>query len=162
MEIAQPILKKIDKHKIMETYYPILYLIVSFAIAIFSVLLIVKLWNSRSALESQLIGIWVNESQTMRILLHHIDSVFQGDVVWIDSIKRNQQYMLGARVIKNLTLKTIVQGSTGIYIDPKSNEELPFRIWFQGKGRLKLALISKVGGRNKVVREERWFQLQSD
>ncbi|MBX2941635.1 MAG: DUF2147 domain-containing protein [Cyclobacteriaceae bacterium] len=144
----------------METYYPILYLIVSFAIAVFSALLIFKLKNSKSRLESQLTGIWVNESQTMRILLHNIDSVFQGDIIWINSIKSDQQHVLGARLIKDLILKTIAQGSAGIYVDPKNGEELPFRIWFKGKGRLKIALIKKVSGKEKVVREEEWSQLQ--
>jgi len=143
----------------METYYPIFYLIVSFAIAVVSALLAYKLRNSKTTLESRLTGIWVNESQTMRILIHHIDSIFQGEVVWINSIKHNQQHMLGAKMIKELALKTIVQGSTGIYIDPISGEELPFRMWFHGKGRLKLAVINKVNGKNKVVKEEQWFQL---
>lgn len=145
--------------RIMETYYPILYLILSFAIAVFSTLLAFRLRNSKTALESRLTGIWVNESQTMRILLHHIDSIFQGDVVWIKSIEHNHQHMLGTKMIKELALKTVAQGSTGIYIDPKSGEELPFRLWFQGKGRLKLAVINKVDGKNMVVKEERWFQL---
>ncbi|MEQ8362704.1 MAG: hypothetical protein RIF39_03495 [Cyclobacteriaceae bacterium] len=143
----------------METYYPILYLIVSFAIAVVSSLLAYKLINSKTTLESRLTGIWVNESQTMRILLHHIDSIFQGEVVWINSIKTNQQHMLGAKMIKQLVLKTVVQGSTGIYIDPKTGQELPFRMWFHGKGRVKLAVIGKVDGKDKVVKEERWFQL---
>ncbi|MFZ1807599.1 MAG: hypothetical protein WAU36_10275 [Cyclobacteriaceae bacterium] len=143
----------------METYYPILYLIVSFAIAVVTALLAFQLRNSKTTLESRLTGIWVNESQTMRILLHHIDSIFQGEVVWINSIKHNQQHVLGTKMIKELALKTIVQGSTGIYIDPKTGKELPFRMWFHGKGRLKLAVINKVDGKNKVVKEEQWFQL---
>ncbi len=146
----------------METYYPILYLIVSFAIAIFSLLLVFKLRNSKAKLESRLTGIWVNETQSKRILLHHIDSVFHGDIIWINSIQGNQQHMLGTRMIKGLALKTIAQGSTGIYIDPNNGEELPFRIWFKGNGRLKMALITKVNGREKVVKEERWYQLQEN
>lgn len=143
----------------METYYPILYLIVTFAIAVVSALLAYQLRNSKASLESRLTGIWVNESQTMRILLHHIDSIFQGDVVWINSIQHNHQHLLGTKMIKELALKTIAQGSTGIYVDPKSGEELPFRLWIHGKGRLKLAVMNKVDGKIRVVKEERWFQL---
>lgn len=143
----------------METYYPILYLAVSFAIAVASAVLAIKLKNSKSSLESRLTGIWVNESQSMRILLHHIDSIFQGEVIWINSVKGNQQHLLGTKMIKELVLKRIAQGSTGIYIDPISGEELPFKMWFHGKGKLKLAFINKVNGKNKVIREEQWFQL---
>lgn len=143
----------------METYYPILYLIVTFAIAVVSALLAYQLRNSKASLESRLTGIWVNESQTMRILLHHIDSIFQGDVIWINSIQHNHQHLLGTKMIKELALKTIAQGSTGIYVDPKSGEELPFRLWIHGKGRLKLAVMNKVDGKIRVVKEERWFQL---
>ncbi|MEZ4947437.1 MAG: hypothetical protein R2804_18010 [Cyclobacteriaceae bacterium] len=143
----------------METYYPILYLIVSFAIAVASVVLAFRLRYSKTTLESRLTGVWVNESQTMRILLHHIDSIFQGEVVWINSIQNNQQHILGAKMIKELVLRTIAQGSTGIYVDPKTGHELPFRMWFHGKGRLKLAVINKIDGKNKVVKEEQWFQL---
>jgi hypothetical protein len=143
----------------MQTYYPILYLIVSFAIAVASVILAFRLRYSKTTLESRLTGVWVNESQTMRILLHHIDSIFQGEVVWINSIQNNQQHILGAKMIKELVLRTIAQGSTGIYVDPKTGQELPFRMWFHGKGRLKLAVINKIEGKNKVVKEEQWFQL---
>ncbi|MEP2668252.1 MAG: hypothetical protein ABJH04_04620 [Cyclobacteriaceae bacterium] len=143
----------------METYYPVLYLITSFAIAIVSAMVANSLRNSKSTLESHLTGVWVNESQTMRILLHQIDSIFQGEVVWINSIKNNHQHMLGTKMIKELELNKIVQGSTGIYIDPQSGEELPFRLWLHGRGKLKLAVINKVNGKNRVVKEERWFQL---
>lgn len=142
----------------METYYPLIYLLGSFLIAVFAVVMAYKFKNSKSDLESKLTGLWVNESQTMRILLHHIDSVFQGDVVWVNSVQQNNK-MLGAQLIKDLTLKRLVQGSSGIYIDPHSGDQLPFRLWLQGKGRLKLAVIDKIEGKNMIVKEEKWFQL---
>lgn len=159
METDKLLLNALLTINFMETYYPILYLIITFAIAIVSAMLANSLRNSKSALESRLTGLWVNESQTMRILLHQIDSIFQGEVVWVNSIKNNQQHMLGNKMIKELVLKKIVQGSTGIYIDPKSGEELPFRLWLHGKGKLKLAVINKINGKDMVVKEEQWFQL---
>lgn len=143
----------------METYYPLLYLIVSFAIAVASVILAITLRNSRADLEARLTGLWVNESQTIRILIHHIDSVFQGEVVWINSVKSVQQQILGTKMIKDMALKSNIQGSTGIYIDPDSGIELPFKMWFKGKGTIKLAVIHKINGKDKVLKEERWFQL---
>lgn len=143
----------------METYYTLLYLMVTFAIAVASVILAIKLRNSRTDLEARLTGLWVNESQTIRILMHHIDSVFQGDVVWINSVNSVQQQILGTKMIKDLALKSIVQGSSGIYIDPTTGVELPFKMWFKGKGSIKLAIIHKINGKDRILKEERWFQL---
>lgn len=159
METDKLLMNELLTINFMETYYPILYLIITFAIAIVSVMLASSLRNSKSTIESHLTGLWVNESQTVRILLHQIDSIFQGEVVWVNSIKNNQQHVLGTKMIKELVLKNIVQGSTGIYIDPKSGEELPFRLWLHGKGKLKMAVINKVNGKDMVVKEEQWFQL---
>ena len=143
----------------METYYPILYLLVSFAIAMVSTLIVFKWGHSRVKMESRLTGVWVNESQTMRILLHHINSVFQGDVVWINSVKSNHQHLLGSRMIKDLVLKRIAQGSNGTYVDLQNGKEMPFRVWFQGKGRLKIVVMKKANGRDMVLKEEQWYQL---
>jgi len=143
----------------VETYYPILYLLVSFAIAMVSTLIVFKWGHSRVKMESRLTGVWVNESQTMRILLHHINSVFQGDVVWINSVKSNHQHLLGSRMIKDLALKRIAQGSYGTYVDLKNGKEMPFRVWFQGKGRLKIVVMKKANGREMVLKEEQWYQL---
>lgn len=142
----------------METYYPLLYLLGSFLVAVLAATIAYRLKNLMSDFENNLTGIWVNESQTIRILLHHIDSVFQGEVVWVNSVNQNNR-MLGARMIKDLALRRLVQGSSGIYIDPDSGVELPFRLWFQGKGRLKFAVIDKIEGKDMVVKEEKWFQL---
>jgi len=142
----------------MEAFYPALYMIVTFAITIISVIVAYKLRNGTADLESRLTGVWVNETQTTRIVLHHIDSIFQGEVVWVNSVRPTNQ-ILGSKIIKDLQLKRLVQGSAGIYIDPVSGTEMPFQMWFHGKGRLKFALIDKVNGKDKVVREERWFRL---
>ncbi len=143
----------------METYYPLFYIFFSVAIAVFSIVAVFKLRNSKSEMEASLTGIWVNDSQTMRILMHHFDSIFQGDVIWVNSDKPNQPNILGAKLIKDLELKQLFQGSAGIYVDLESGLELPFRLWFNGKGRLKFDIIERVDGKDKVVKVEKWFRI---
>ncbi len=144
----------------METYYSAIYLVISLAIAAVSISIAVRLTARHSNREALLTGIWVNESQTVRILLHHIDSVFQGKVVWVSSVQTNP-VLLGSNLIKDLSLKPIFQGSSGIYIDPSTGGEFPFQLWFRGDGELKLSVINKVNGKDSVVKEERWYQLKA-
>ncbi len=142
----------------METFYPVLYMAITFAITVFSVVVVIKLKNGVADIESKLTGIWVNESQSMRIVLHHLDSIFQGEVVWVSSVQPTNN-ILGFKMIRDLEVKKLVQGSRGIYADPLSGVEKPFQMWLQGGGRLTFTVIDKVNGKDKIVKQESWFRL---
>jgi len=62
-------------------------------------------------------------------------------------------------MIKGLVVKPFTQGSRGVYVDPVTKMENRFQIWFHGRGRLKMVLISKINGRDEIIREEKWFRL---
>ena len=141
----------------METLYPIMYMAATVVIVVASVILVVMLVNSTSNVKAKLLGMWINEPQTIRILIHQIDSEFQGKIVWVNSNEKTQ--MLGHTLLKDLVIKSFVQGSSGIYIDPISKEEFAFRLWFRGKGIIKMTLNNKVNGRDELLREEKWFRL---
>jgi hypothetical protein len=140
----------------METKYQILFMVAAFVIVVASVVIVIMLMNSSAKLQTKIAGMWINESQSTRILIHENDSVFQGDIVWVNEVQKSQ--ILGFNMIKGLVLKSLGQGSTGVYVDPITKMENPFQIWFQGKGRLKMVLMNKVNGRDEILREEKWFR----
>lgn len=142
----------------METYYPLLYMLAAF---FGSVLLIVGFYHMRSVvpdMESRLTGVWVNDAETMRIVIHNVDSIFQGEIVWADANLQKRQ-LLGFTLIRDLAIKKLFQGSSGVYADPINGLELPFQMWWKGRKSIKLSLIGKVNGQNKVIREELWHQI---
>lgn len=140
----------------MNSYSTIFYLIGAFFIAVPLVYLAFKFRDRASDFESRLTGIWTNESKTLRILIHNIDSVFQGNVIWVDTNYRKEA-LLGATVIRDLELRVLAQGSSGIYVDPENGMELPFQLWLNGNGTIRLSVLSKIRGKNQVIKEEKWF-----
>jgi len=66
---------------------------------------------------------------------------------------------LGAKMIRELSLKSFFQGSSGIYIDPLSGMESHFKLWVTGSNQLKLSVIQKINGREMVMKEEKWFKV---
>lgn len=143
--------------KNMNTLFPILIMAGTFAIVTASAVVIGMLMNSSSRVRTKLAGMWINESQTIRILIHEIDSVFQGDIIWVNEIQKSQ--ILGFSLIQGLAKKSFAQGCKGVYVDPTTMVNNPFQIWFQGSGRLKMVLTRKVNGRDEVLREEKWFKI---
>lgn len=141
----------------METKYQILFMAAMFIVVVASTVVVFMLINSSASLRTKIAGMWVNESQSTRILIHETDAVFQGDIIWVNEVQ--QSHMLGFNMIKGLVIKSFGQGSRGVYVDPVTKKESPLQIWFQGKGRLKMVLISKVNGRDEIIREEKWFRL---
>ncbi len=141
----------------METIYPIVFMVAAFVIVVASAAIVIMLMNSTTRMQTKLAGMWINETQSTRILIHEVDSVFQGDIIWVSEIQKS--HILGFNMIKGLVVKSFAQGSRGVYVDPLTKEENPFQIWFHGKGRLKIALISKINGRDEIIREEKWFRL---
>lgn len=128
-----------------------------FIVVVASAAVVFMLMNSSARLRTKIAGMWVNESQSTRILIHETDSIFQGDIIWVNEI--HQSHILGFNLIKGLVVKSFAQGSKGVYVDPITKTENPFQIWFDGRGRLKMVLISKVNGQNEIIREEKWFRL---
>lgn len=141
----------------METLYPILYMAATLAIVASSVLVVIMLVNSTSKMETKLEGMWVNESQTMRILIHQIDSEFQGKIVWVSSLQKDK--LLGRNLFKDLVMKSFAQGCTGVYVAPETDKEFAFRLWFSGRGIIKMTLLSKEKGPDNILREEKWFRI---
>ena len=142
----------------METYYPLMYMLGAFVGSVLLVIGYYRVHNNLSDMESRLTGVWVNDSHTMRIIIHNVDSVFQGEIVWADSHHHVNQ-LLGATLIKDLVMRKLFQGSTGIYSDPFKGIEMPFQMWWKGRKSIKFSLIDKVNGRNRVIREEVWHQI---
>lgn len=142
---------------IMETLYPILYMAATLAIVASSVVVVIMLVNNTSRMEARLEGMWVNESQTMRILIHQMDDEFQGKIIWVSSVQKDK--LLGRTLFKDLVLKSFVQGSTGIYVAPETDKEFAFRLWFSGKGIIKMTLLNKEKGPDNILREEKWFRI---
>lgn len=128
-----------------------------FILVVASAVVVFMLMNSSAQLRTRITGMWVNESQSTRILIHETDAVFQGDIIWVNEIQ--QSHMLGFNMIKGLVMNSFAQGSRGVYVDPVTKSENPFQIWFHGRGRLKMVLISKINGRDEIIREEKWFRL---
>lgn len=142
---------------IMETLYPILYMAATLTIVASSVVVVIMLVNSTSSMGTKLEGMWVNESQTMRILIHQIDSEFQGKIIWVSSVQKDK--LLGHTLFKDLVMKSFVQGRTGIYVVPETEKEFAFRLWFSGKGMIKMTLLNKEKGPDNILREEKWFRI---
>lgn len=142
----------------MEPYYPLIYMLAVFFGSVLLVVAFYRMRNELTDMESRLTGVWVNEAQTMRIIIHNVDSAFQGEIVWADSHLQGKQ-LLGTTLIRDLVMKKLFQGSTGIYSDPFKRIEMPFQMWWKGRKRIKFSLIDKVNGRNRVIREETWHQI---
>jgi len=141
----------------MEAYKEVIYL-VSALIGVVSVSLLIYKFRQRLVnMEAKLVGIWTNESKSLRILFHEIDSVFQGKVIWVDA-NHSDKGLLGFTIVRDLVLRNFFQGSSGVYTDPFNREEMLFQLWFKGSSSLKLAVISSLDGR--VLREENWRKIQ--
>ncbi len=142
----------------METYYPIIYMIVVFVVVVLGMLFALNVRNARTDLDTRLTGLWTNEAHTIRIILHHEDSVFQAEVVWAD-LKLVGKELLGFKIIKHLMHSKLQYKSMGVYVDPITEMEYPVQIYWKGKGKMKLAVMTKLNGRNEVLREEEWYRI---
>ncbi|MEQ8302598.1 MAG: hypothetical protein RIB47_04340 [Cyclobacteriaceae bacterium] len=140
----------------MEAYKEVIYL-VSALVGVVSVSFLVYKFRQRLGnMEARLAGIWTNESKSLRVLFHEIDSVFQGKVIWVDT-HLSDQGLLGLTIVKDLVLKSFMQGSNGVYTDPFNGEEMFFQLWLKGTKSLKLSVISREDGR--VLKEENWLKI---
>jgi uncharacterized protein (DUF2147 family) len=78
-----------------------------------------------------LTGIWFSESLNVRILIHSIDSVFQGSVVWANGMDQ----LLGTRVVENLRFNKSNVGF-GKYSDPFTGKKYEIKMNLSRKGKL--------------------------
>jgi hypothetical protein len=92
-------------------------------------------------------GLWFNESLNIRILLHDIDSVFQGSVVWANGIDK----FLGMRIVENVRFDKrnigkmrIVENvrfdkrniGKGLYSDPLTGNQFEIQLNVNRKGMI--------------------------
>lgn len=141
----------------METLFPVAFVVAALIMVGLVAFFVIGFINKASSLESKLTGIWINESETQRIILHHIDSIFQADIVWMGN-KENER-LLGFRMIKNLVPKKFSLSISGTYTDPSTGSEHPVKLRWYGGSRIKLDVFSKINGRLKVIKREIWRQM---
>ncbi len=95
------------------------------------VLLVNKLESSPVSLDFG--GIWLNESQNIRILLHDVDSVFQGSVIWANGMDK----LLGFKVVENLRFDRSKKGK-GKYSDPITGKQYEINLSMKRKGLIQI------------------------
>ncbi len=95
------------------------------------VLLINKLESTPASLDFG--GIWLNESLNIRILLHDVDSVFQGSVIWANGMDK----LLGYKVVENLKFDRSKKGK-GSYSDPLTGEHYEISLSMKRKGLIQV------------------------
>lgn len=106
-------------------------LLISFVVVALGVMVLVLLINKLESTPVSLDfgGIWLNEAQNIRILLHDVDSVFQGSVIWANGRDR----ILGFKVVENLRFDKSKKGK-GKYADPLTGEQFEISLSMKRKG----------------------------
>jgi hypothetical protein len=79
-------------------------------------------------------GIWLNESMNIRILLHDVDSVFQGSVIWANGMDK----ILGFKVVENLRFDRSKKGK-GKYSDPITGQQFEINMRLKRKGLISIS-----------------------
>jgi len=105
--------------------------------------------------QHSIVGVWFNERLNIRILMYDVDSVFQGSIVWADSLNNS---ILGTRVVKNLRIG-FFKICKGTYVDPVTSKEYDVKLQLKGKTIMKLTAFDKVT-HNKAFSQE-WTLLKS-
>jgi hypothetical protein len=110
-------------------------LLISFVVVALGVMGLVLLINK---LESTPVsmdfgGIWLNEAQNIRILLHDVDSVFQGSVIWANGMDK----LLGFKVVENLRFDKSKKGK-GRYSDPLTGQNYEICLSLKRKGLIQI------------------------
>ncbi len=103
------------------------------------ILFIVREQFSDADFQHSLVGVWFNEHLNMRILMYDVDSVFQGSVVWADSLNNS---ILGTRVVENLRIG-FFKICKGTYVDPVTSKEYDVKLQLKGKTIMKLTAFDK-------------------
>ena len=110
-------------------------LLISFVVVALGVLILVLLVNKLESTPVSLDfgGIWLNEAQNIRILLHDVDSVFQGSVIWANGMDK----ILGFKVVENLRFDRSKKGK-GKYSDPMTGEQFEIFLSMKRKGLIQI------------------------
>ncbi len=119
------------------------------------ILFIVREQFSDADFQHSLVGVWFNEHLNVRILMYDVDSVFQGSVVWADSLNNS---ILGTRVVENLRVG-FFKICKGTYVDPVTSKEYDVKLQLKGKTVMKLTAFDK-GTHNEAFSQE-WKLLKS-
>jgi len=110
-------------------------LLISFVVAALGILGLILIVNKIESSPASLIfgGIWLNESQNIRILLHEVDSVFQGSVIWANGTDK----LLGFKVVENLRFDRSKKGK-GNYSDPITGKHYEIDLSMKRKGLIEI------------------------
>jgi hypothetical protein len=120
------------------------------------VISLVVLINKLESTPASLIfgGIWLNEALNIRMLLHDIDSEFQGSVIWANGVDK----LLGFKMVKNLRFSKSKKGK-GKYIDPLTGQQYEINLKLKRKG---IILINGyLPNSNNLVFSQEWKQFTS-
>ena len=129
---------------------------ISFVMVVMAVIGLVVLINKLESSPASLIfgGIWLNESLNIRMLLHDIDSEFQGSVIWANGVDK----LLGFKMIKNLKFNKSKKGQ-GKYVDPLTGQQYEINLRLKRKG---LILINAYHpNSNSLAFSQEWKQFIS-
>jgi hypothetical protein len=110
-------------------------LLISFVVVALGVMGLVLLINKLESTPASLDfgGIWLNEALNIRILLHDVDSVFQGSVIWANGMDK----ILGFKVVENLRFDRSKKGK-GKYSDPITGEQFEISLSMKRKGLIQI------------------------
>lgn len=103
------------------------------------ILFIVREQFSDADFQHSLVGVWFNEHLNVRILMYDVDSVFQGSVVWADSLNNS---ILGVRVVENLRVG-FFKICRGTYVDPITSKEYDVKLQLKSKSIMKLTAFDR-------------------
>ncbi len=108
---------------------------ISFVLIVLSVVGVVLIINRFGSTQHSLdfAGIWQNEALNIRILLHDIDSEFQGSVIWANGMDK----LLGFKVVKHLKFNGSKKGK-GTYSDPLTGQQFEINLTMKRKGLIQI------------------------
>jgi hypothetical protein len=134
-------------------------LMIYFLVVIISTGILVALFlrfrYAEANFESKIIGIWTNESNTMRVLIYGINSHYQGDVIWTRNM---EEKVLGLGVIRNMIVKYSSFGE-GLYVDPLTRHQFKLRLKLKNKEELQIQLYDKFD--QHVKKELAWHLVKT-
>lgn len=130
-------------------------LIAFMAIALGAIVVILLVYRLGSTpIGVQIAGIWINESLNIRILIHDVDSVFQGSVIWANGIDK----LLGVKVVENLIFDGSKNGK-GKYSDPVTGQQYKMNLRLKRKGLLLISAYDPDS--NSLAFSQEWKQYVS-
>lgn len=129
---------------------------ISFVMVVMGVIGLVVLINKLESSPASLVfgGIWLNEKLNIRMLLHDIDSEFQGSVIWANGMDK----LLGFKMVMNLKFDRTKKGK-GKYFDPLTGEQYEIKLKLKRKGIILLNAYHP--NSNSLAFSQEWKQFTS-